>query len=289
MPIYAKSDLYQDITNKIITSMEEGTPPWRKPWTGGNQGVGFPLRSTSEAYRGINILMLWLTASDEEFLSQHWFTYKQAQLIGGQVRKGQKSTRVVYYSTLERENDQGEEVAIPYLKTFSVFNADQVDDLDEKFYRHPDPARDLGTIADPQLDSVFESTGANITTSDDPKAYYSPSEDHIHMPPICTFHDATGYYATLAHEAVHWTGSKQRLDRTHERKKTQYAFEELVAEIGACMVCARLGIAPNFPQSAAYIEGWLECLKEDKKAIFKAASLAQKAVDFLLDNGEAPQ
>jgi len=78
MPKYAKTDIYLNITNKIITSMEEGMPPWRKPWTGSNQGVGFPLRSTSEPYRGINILMLWLTASDEEFLSQHWFTYKQA-------------------------------------------------------------------------------------------------------------------------------------------------------------------------------------------------------------------
>ncbi len=101
MPKFAKSDLYQDITNKIITSMELGTPPWRKPWAGGNQGAGFPLRSTGEPYRGINVLMLWLTASDKEYLLQHWFTYKQAQLAGGQVRKGQESTCVVYYSTLE--------------------------------------------------------------------------------------------------------------------------------------------------------------------------------------------
>lgn len=255
MSKFVKSDLYQDITNKIITSMEMGTPPWHKPWTGGNQGVGFPLRSTGDPYRGINVLMLWLTASNEEHLSQHWFTYKQAQLAGGQVCKGQNSTRVVYYSTLERENDQGEDIAIPYLKTFRAFNADQIDDLDQKNYRLPDPIRDLGTKADP-------------------RAYFNHTDDLIHMPPICTFHDAIGYYASLAHEATHWIGASNRLDRNHDRRKTEYAFEELVAEIGACMVCARLGIAPDVPQSAAYIEGWLECLKEDKKAIFKAASLA---------------
>ena len=188
----SNSDLYQDITNKIIASIEQGAPPWRKPWTGGNQSIGFPLRSTGEPYRGINVLMLWLTANDDEFLSQHWFTYKQAQSAGGQVRKGERSTRVVYYSTLQRENDQGEEVAIPYLKTFSAFNADQIDGLEDRYYRLPDPIRDLGTKADPELDAVFAKTGANVITSGVPKAYYNRADDLIHMPPICTFHDAIG-------------------------------------------------------------------------------------------------
>jgi len=270
MTRFAKTDLYQEITDKIIASIEEGTPPWRKPWTGGNQGIGIPLRSTGEAYRGINVLMLWITASENDFNSKHWFTYKQAQMADAQVRKGEKSTQIVYYGTLNREDDQGEDIKIPY-------------------YVEPDPARDLGTKPDAELDGFFAQSGADIITSDEPRAYYSPPKDHIHMPPIGTFHDANGYYATLAHEIVHWTGAKSRLDRQHEFKKSEYAFEELVAEIGACMVCAKIGIAPDYPQSAAYIEGWLECLKEDKKAIFKAASLAQKALDYILGEEEASQ
>ena len=103
------------------------------------------------------------------------------------------------------------------------------------------------------------------------------------MPPISTFHSASGYYSTLAHELVHWTGAKTRLDRTHDEKLHVYAFEELVAEIGACMICAQFGITPDYPQTAAYVESWLECLKQDRKAIFKAASLVQKAADFVLE------
>lgn len=283
----AKTDLYSEITQKIITALEEGTPPWRKPWTGGQQTIGFPLRSTSQHYRGINILMLWITASEQEYLSRHWFTYKQARSLGGQVRKGEKSTRVVYYSTLDRENDDGEDIKIPYLKTYGTFNADQIDDLPEDYNVKPDPVRDLGTQPDDHLDAIFDQTGADIITSNEARAYYRPTDDTIHMPPISTFHDAAGYYATLAHELVHWTADKSRLDRSHDRKRTEYAFEELVAEIGACMICAQIGVAPDYLQSAAYIESWLECLKQDRKAIFKAASLAQKASDFILTPDQA--
>lgn len=277
-----KLDIYTEITTKIISALEAGTPPWRCPWTGGGQTAGFPLRSTSEAYSGINILMLWLTAHDKEYLSRHWFTYKQAKTHGGQVRKGEKATKVVYYSTLERETDDGEDITIPYIKTYGVFNADQIDDLPPDFYVNPDPARDLGTEPDSELDALFAMTGARILTSEEPRAYYRPSDDVVHMPPIATFHDASGYYSTLAHELVHWSGAKTRLDRNHDAKRVAYAFEELVAEIGACMICAQIGVAPDYPQSAAYIESWLECLKQDKKAIFKAASLAQQASDYIL-------
>lgn len=279
-------DIYTEITEKIINALENGTPPWRSPWTGGLQTIGFPLRSTSEPYRGINILMLWLTASDKDYLSQHWFTYKQAKTLGGQVRKGERATRIVYYSTLQRENDAGEDVTIPYLKTYGAFNADQIDDLPDEYYIKPNPPRDLGTKPDTTLDTLFAGTGAVIATTDEPRAYYRASDDLIHMPPIATFHDASGYYSTLAHEMVHWTGAKTRLDRQHERKRESYAFEELVAEIGACMVCAQIGVQPDYPQTAAYIENWLECLKQDRKAIFKAASLAHQACDYILKTQE---
>ena len=278
-----KFDIHQHITDGIIKALKEGTPPWQKPWTGGKTSLGMPTRSTGEYYRGINMIWLWLTADQQGYISQHWFTYKQAQELGAQVRKGEKSTRVVYYSTIEREDDNGNEQFIPFTKSYAAFNADQIDGLPEHFYVEPDPPRDLGTRADPYLDECFAKTGAKLITTDEPRAYYHRVEDYIHMPPVHTFYDRQKYYGTLYHELTHWSGAKNRLDRDKGNTKIQYAFEELVAEIGACMICARLNIKPDLPQSASYIEGWIQCLQEDKKAIFKAASLAQKAMDYIFD------
>ena len=233
--------------------------------------------------------MLWLEASAKGYASAHWFTYKQAQEHGGQVRKGEKSSTVVKYGTVEKEGDDGEERRISYARAFRVFNADQIDNLPEEFYRSPaQPPRDLGTQADADLDAFFAATGARIVTTERPQAFYNITEDLIHMPPIQTFHDAGGYYATLAHEATHWTGHKSRLDRFgNGRDRKAYAYEELVAEIGACMVCATLGLMPDFDQSAAYVEGWLEALANDNRLIFRAASDAQKALDHLAGAAQA--
>lgn len=280
-----KFDLCAHVTDSIIASIEAGTPAWRKPWTGEKGGAPFPLRSNGEPYSGINVLMLWLAADAKGYRAPRWFTYRQAQEAGGQVRKGEKSSTVVKYGTFEREDEAtGEERRLPYLKAYRVFNAEQIDGLPAEYYGTPaEEARDLGTEANPELDAFFAATGAEIRTTDEPQAYYMPSEDYIHMPPIATFHDAAGYYATLAHEATHWTGHKSRLDRfSRFTDRKAYAFEELIAEIGNCMVCARLGLTPDFEQSGAYIQGWLRALKDDKRLIFKAASEAQKATDLLV-------
>ena len=279
----AKFDTYQEVTGQIIQAIEEGCPPWLKPWTGGSGGACFPIRSTGETYNGINVLMLWLSADKQAFNSAHWFTYKQAQNLNAQVKKGEKSIRVVYYNSLKGEDDNGEEYAIPYLKTYRVFNSDQIEGLPEEFYIQPDPIRDLGTQADSKLEQVFHDMGINIKISDEPRAYYSPSTDSVHVPFIETFTSAHGYYTTLAHELIHATGAKHRLKRDFSSKKPEYAFEELIAEIGACMLCAKIGLKPDFEQSGAYVENWLKCLQEDKKAIFTAASQAQKAADYLLN------
>ena len=198
-------DLYAHVTDSIIASIEAGTPAWRKPWTGDKGGAPFPLRSNGEPYSGINVLMLWLAADAKGYRAARWFTYKQAQEAGGQVRKGEKSSTVVKYGTFEREDaDTGEERRLPYLKAYRVFNAEQIDGLPAEYYGTPaEPARDLGTEADPALDAFFAATGADIRTSDEPQAFYNPGEDFIHMPPIATFHSAAGFYATLAHEACH--------------------------------------------------------------------------------------
>lgn len=262
----AKFDVCEEVTNQIIEAIESGTPPWRKPWTGDAGGTCFPMRSTGQYYQGINVLLLWLKAEKQGFASAHWFTFRQAKEKRGQVRKGEKSTTVVYYGTLDREDDKGDEKKVPYLKAYRVFNADQIDDLPSEFYRKPEPARDLGTKPNAELDTFFAATGATLTSSDEPQAYYNRMTDSIHMPPIPTFHSANGFYETLAHEHCHWTGASNRLDRFKDHtERKDYAFEELIAEIGSCMLCAQIGVVPEIDQSAAYIEGWLKALKNDKR------------------------
>lgn len=280
-------DIHQHVTDRIIAQMEAGTPPWRKPWTGSTGGACLPVRHNGEAYKGINILMLWATAHMRDLNSERWMTFKQAQDLGGSVKKGAKAAKSVFYGTIEKQDGSkpaGEDMIIRRFAKFNnVFNADDIVGLPEAYYIRPDPARDLGTEADLELEAFFASTGAVIITSDDPRAYYSPANDHIHMPPITTFHDAAGFFGTLAHEAVHWAGSAKRLDRFAKfQDHKAYAFEELVAEIGACILGVTLGVAPQFDQSAAYIEGWIEAFTNDKGMIFKAASEAQKAVDFIM-------
>ena len=293
----AKLDIHQHVTDTIIAQIEAGTPPWRKPWTGGAGGAALPLRHNGEAYRGINILMLWATAHERGYNSAHWMTFKQAMELGGMVRKGEKCARSVFYGTFEKDTEQSEDkgegdgkTRIPYAKTNNVFNADQIENLPAEYYITPERARDLGTEANPELDAFFTATGADIISSDEASAYYRPATDQIHMPPIATFHEASGYYGTLAHELCHWTGAEKRLDRIKKfQNREAYAFEELVAEIGNCLLCLHLGVTPQFDQSAAYIEGWLKALKDDKGLIFKAASEAQKAVDFILAASEATE
>ncbi|GGB25268.1 ArdC family protein [Allosediminivita pacifica] len=287
----AKFDVYQHVTNEIIAQIEAGTRPWRKPWTGGGGGAHMPLRFNAEEYRGINVLMLWATASAKGYTSARWMTYRQAQELGGQVSKGEKSATVVKYGTIEKENEDGDEQRIPYCRAYRVFNADQIEGLADEFYIRPEPQRDLGTEADPELEAFFARSGAIIETSDQPRAFYDLRRDVIQMPPIATFHAAQGYYGTLAHELTHWTGADKRLERFKRfNDRKAYAFEELVAEIGACMLGVQIGVEPEFDQSAAYVEGWLQAMKDDKRAIFRAASEAQKAVDYITEKAsrEAP-
>lgn len=290
-----KFDVHAEVTNRIIAAMEAGTAPWRKPWTGEKSGAAFPLRENGKPYQGINVLMLWLEAEAKGYTSPYWMTFKQASTFeGAHVRKGEKSATVVWSSKLNpREGDEEGEKGKGFFvtKAYRVFNADQIEGLPAHFYAAPtETARDLGTEADPELDAFFAATGATITTSNDPRAYYQPLNDYIHMPPIATFHNAGGYYGTLAHEMTHWTGHSSRLDRLSKgRDKEAYAFEELIAEIGNCLLCASLGLVPDFDQSAAYVEGWLKALKDDKRLIFTAASKAQAACNLILERGGRAQ
>jgi len=282
-------DVYHSVTERIIADLEQGVRPWQRPWRNPTGFVSLPLRATGEPYRGVNILLLWLQALDKGFVSPHWLTFKQAQALGAQVRKGERASQVVYAGTLNRtetDDTTGAEVerGIPFLKAYAVFNADQIDGLPDRFIPQP-----LTPVAEntrnAQAEAFIAATAADIRHGG-ARAYYSPSHDHIQMPPFASFITAEGYYATLAHELVHWTGHASRLDRDHSHTRwgdAAYAAEELVAELGAAFICAQLRLTPEIREDhAAYIASWLKVLKADKRAIFTAAAQAQRASDFLL-------
>lgn len=279
-----KRDLYIEITDSIIRAMENGTSPWEKPWN--DSGVSsLPLRYNGQAYQGINTVVLWMKAGAMGFASPYWMTYKQANELGGQVKRGSKGTTVVYASTFvaREENASGVEVEriVPFLKSYTVFNADQIDGLPDRYTLKP--ALPNNVERDAQAEAFFKGTGAEIRHGGD-KAFFSPTQDFIQMPHLESFKDQAGYYATLAHEMTHWTGHESRLAREFGKRfgDEAYAFEELVAELGAAYLCGSLGLVKEPREDhASYISAWLEVLKRDKRAIFTAASHAQKACDYL--------
>jgi antirestriction protein ArdC len=282
-------DIYAKVTTKIIADLERGNLTWLKPWQAGNPAgdISLPRRSCGKAYRGINVVMLWASAVEQGFNSPLWITYKQAAELGAQVRKGEKGSPVVYADSFKKTgtDTKGEDVetTIPFLKAYTVFNAEQVDGLPEHFYTSTTPISNDQPRID-ALEQFFTATGAVIRHGGS-KAYYSPSQDCVQMPEFAAFRDGESYYATLAHEITHWTSHPSRLDRQLGGKRfgdAGYAMEELVAELGAAFLCAELAITPETREDhAAYIATWLKVLRHDKRAIFTAASHAQRAADHL--------
>ncbi len=292
------TDIYQRVTDQIVAELEKGVRPWFKPWNGEHAAgrITRPLRANGIPYRGINILMLWASATEKGFAAPLWLTYKQAQELGGQVRKGEKGSLVVYANTItrtEQDADTGEDLErqIPFMKGYTVFNAEQVEGLPAHFYALQE--RTLDPVARiEKADSFFATTGADIRHGGN-QAYYTITEDRVQMPPFEAFRDAESYYATLAHEMTHWTRHSSRLDRDFGRKRwgdAGYAQEELVAELGAAFVCADLDLTPEIrADHASYIASWLKALKDDKRAIFTAAAHAQRAADYLVGMQETAE
>lgn len=284
-----KQDVYQRLTDKIIADLEKGELTWVKPWSGGNMDgkVVRPLRHNGVPYSGINVLMLWGAAVECGFVSPFWMTFKQAQELGAHVRKGEKGSLVVYANTIirteEGENGSEEERTIPFMKGYTVFNVEQIEGLPAHYHAEAE------TVIDPaqrnaQAEAFFAATGATVRHGGN-SAHYSGGTDHVQMPVFESFRSPEAYYATLAHEMTHWTKHETRLARDFGRKRwgdEGYAKEELVAELGAAFLCADLGLTPEPGMDhAAYIQSWLKVLKDDKRAIFAAASHAQKAADYL--------
>lgn len=285
-----RTDVYQRIADQIVHKLEEGVRPWMQPWSAGDADgrVVRPLRFNGLPYNGINVLMLWSAAMEKGYSAPIWMTFKQAVEFDAHVRKGEQGSLVVYADKITRtETDAttGEEAerAIPFMKGYTVFNVEQIEGLPEHFYAKPEPKGEPVQRIE-RAESFFAATRADIVHGGS-RACYVVSRDHIHMPCIDFFRDAESYYATLAHEATHWTRHPSRLDREFGRKRwgdEGYAMEELVAELGSAFLSADLELTPELRDDhAAYIASWIKVLKNDKRAIFTAASYAQRAVDFL--------
>ncbi|KAA0510173.1 ArdC family protein [Enterobacter vonholyi] len=276
-----KTDIYQTVTDSIIAALETGVKPWACPWQRTPGMSGLPSNyATGMGYSVMNIMLLWCSASEQGFNDSRWMTYKQAKAEGGQVRKGEHGTTAIFYTMLERENNEGETEYIPMLKTFTVFNVEQIDGLtlsDEAVF----PAETFEPL--PQAEALFRNSGATIIAKGQ-NAFFAPSTDEIHLPERRLFSDAANFYATGLHELVHWSGAKSRLNREMKGKfgSEDYAFEELIAELGSAFLMADLGIVGEV-QHESYIASWLKALRNDKRYIFKAASAASKAHRYLMD------
>lgn len=287
-----KADVYTRITNQIAAELEKSVRPWLKPWNAEHAAgrITRPLRANGMPYRGINILMLWSEAVAKGFAAPIWMTFKQALELDAHVRKGEKGSLVVYASSITRtetDTDTGEEAErdIRFMKGYTVFNVEQIEGLPAQYYAPAAPQLDpVQRIA--KADAFFAATSASVSYGGN-MAFYTPTYDRIQMPPFEAFRDAESFYSTLCHECVHWTRHETRLNREFGRKRwgdEGYAMEELVAELGAAFLSSDLGLTPEIRDDhASYIASWIKVLKDDKRAIFSAASHAQRAVDFLHD------
>jgi antirestriction protein ArdC len=283
-----RQTVYQQVTARIIQELEQGRVPWVQPWGNGNGAAGLPANAdTGKNYSGINILLLWGAVFERGFSLQSWLTYKQAQKLGGTVRKGEKSTSIVYADSFitkeERQTarvEQRDPERIPFLKRYSIFNIAQCEGLPEELYEDAPELPECEQI--PYAEALIKDTGADFHIGGN-RAFYVPSQDFIQVPPQPAFHEQINYYRTCFHELGHWTGHKSRLDRDlrHSKGSKPYAHEELVAEMTSAFICASLTIKPTV-RHTDYIASWLAQLKDDDRAIFRAASLASKAADHLL-------
>ena len=293
-----KLDIAASITATILDKLEAGTKPWVQPWSG--TPVSRPLRHCGSAYRGINTLILWIAAQAAGYASPYWMTYRQAEVLKGQVRKGEKASHAVLYKAIPArevrdgdssiDNDNDDTRTRRLLRGFAVFNADQIDGLPARYYPMADVAETMPEgIHRPQLEAFFERVPAQVRHNGT-QAYYNLSRDEIVLPPIERFSSYDAYFATRAHETAHWSGHKNRLDRQFGKRfgDQAYAFEELVADISSAILGALLGLPEaQLDNHASYLAHWVKVLKNDKTAILTAASQADVAVEYIVGFGQA--
>ena len=286
--------LYEEVTAKIVTQLEAGIFPWAQPWSSAAAVPGLPRNAISgRPYSGINVLVLWGAVISGAYPSQDWLTFKQALAAGGCVRKGERGQTIFYADHFnpdaghEQAEGEGERRSVPFLKRFTVFNAAQCDGLPTRLTADPTPPpeRELHDAAE----ALIAATGADFRIGG-AQAFYDVGGDYVQVPQQPAFTAQIDYYRTALHELGHWTGHVSRLGRDQSGRfaTPAYAREELCAELASAFLCAALGIVPTV-RHADYVGSWLEVLRSDARAIFKAASQASKAADFLLAFTEQPQ
>lgn len=280
----ANPEVYEQVTQSVLTALENGTAPWRKPWT-----TGLPTSlSTGKPYRGVNVFLLEVAAMSAGYSSNVWGTYKAIKERGGQVCKGEKSTLVVFWRMVRSKPQKGSDEParlFPMLRYYRVFNIEQAAGLALPPVATID--REPQAEAEQVLKEYFTREGAPEFRSGGPRAAYSPSRDLVMLPHREAFDDLNEYYGTAYHEMGHSTGHASRLDRPdlmedHAFGDESYAKEELVAEMTSAMVAGATGIETTLPQSASYIAGWLRSLRNDHKLVVSAAGQAQRAADYIL-------
>ena len=283
-----RQSLYAEVTQKIIAELEAGRCPWVQPWSNVGVAPGLPRNALSaRKYSGINVLLLWSAVIERGYPSQGWLTFLQAIEAGGSVRKGERGTSIVFAdkfvpkTEMKRDaNDGSDARQIHFLKRFTVFNVAQCDGLPDHMTADVPPLPERETI--PVAEALIAATGADFRIVGN-LAYYSPSHDYVAVPPQQAFKEQIDFYRTALHELGHWSGHESRLNRdfTGTFGSQSYAREELCAELTSAYLCASLSIHPTVRHSD-YIAGWLEIIAGDDRAIFRAASLASKAADYLL-------
>ena len=268
----------EEITNTLVDAIKAGTAPWTRPW----RGREAPKNISGREYSGINTLILTVKGLElDGGLDPRWMTYCQANERGMKIKKGAKGTHVTLWKPITEDYEQEEKIVAVVQRFFTVFHASQVEGIDEYT---PQPVNEIE--AHETAEKIISASRAEIIYGGG-RAYYQPSTDSIHMPPKGDFINATGYYSVLLHELTHWTGHSSRLNRniTSGKYTQTYAREELVAEIGSMFISCAARIPQSdevFQNHASYVDSWLECIKNDPNAIFKAAADANRAADYIL-------
>lgn len=276
------SDFFKDLTARILAALRKGVVPWRRPWRSLT-----PTRYTGLPFTGTNSLVLSLAADAGGYVNPFWLTEAQGRGCGAKVLDGEEGARVLRplpFPVPDRGKGARPGPTIPLMKPYEVFNGEQFDRLPPRFRIDeqgpaPGPEDRIGVAED-----FFGAVGAKIVPGGN-RAVYSPAADVIGMPRFRSFYDAVGYYSTLAHEAVHWTGHRSRMGREFGIRfgDLAYAFEEIVAELGASFVMGHLGLPCRIERDhAPYVDNWISVLEDDERAIHRAASHAQRAADFLV-------
>ena len=286
MATTTKFDLYEEITKQITGMLEAGVVPWRSPILGRGT-AGHPRNLASgKPYRGINVFLLAFTAYAKGYGSSFWMTFNQARTAGGAVRKGEKSSMVVFWTPYDtKDRATGEDTTVPVLRYYNVFNAEQCEGVEVPDAPTWEPSRHTPVEAAEQLVAGY--VGGPAIVHEGSRAYWRPRTDTVHLPEPTRFASTEEYYSTLFHELAHSTGHSARLDRKLDTDpkpfgSPDYGKEELVAEMAAAFLCGHAGIAPLVIENqAAYLQGWLTTIKGDKKLVVSAAGQAQKAADWV--------